>query len=360
MSITLSTNTVLTGLSNFILNLRTDDHPMGEALKYYNMFGRDVEPYGDKFRILNSEAVPTYSFSGSSDANHDLLDVCYPAQNEQVISLDTSRQIVVSIERFFSKQAAGSLSVYSELVSNLTSWLDDTFAIYMGAISKVKLGTATRSGKGAQTVTLLTDIKTPGTTPAYYTGADLEAIKRQNASLIAKKIADIKNEMKDVRTDYNTLGYHRTCDNPVIIWNENFAELVKSYLPTIYHLPDFNFENTMPAKYFGALNATTTSLAGDIAATEFTVGSGSSAKHYFPGDAVSTGSTVVANSCLTPDESLVCIICDPEAPIFVKGEKVTTAFNNPQNLIENNYLTWMYGFGIDNGKAFVKLDSTVA
>lgn len=351
-SVTLNQNSLLTGLSNFILNLRQDEHPMGNALKFYEMFKRDVG-YGDKFRIINTEAAGTYNFTtttgNSSDLSHSILGSNIPPQEEQVMSMSRARQLLVTTESFFSDEAMGSASVYSSFIANLEAWVEDMFAIYMGGQSKSYIGSLRIGSSGSKTqqkAELLTEVKTAGSTQTatvYYTGADLEAIRRQNASIIAKTIADIKAELEDVRTDYNQLGFHRTTPNVKIIWSDKYANLIKSYLPTIYHQPEFQFENVMPAKYFGTLKITTAAnkslAAGDTFVDEDTI----SSKKYFPGDTVPTGGLTASAAgikFITPDDSVICQIVDPDAIIFLSGEKVTSSFVNPQTRRTNYWLTW--------------------
>lgn len=366
MNLTLAANAVYSTMSNMCLNLRVDPHDLGDFGKYYSMFRKDVEPYAQYFRIINTDATTTYAFTGDTN----ILSTTYPPCTEDKVELDKFRQIEVSYEHFRSKAMGGSANIFSDFVSSVTQWVEDTFKLFMGATVNVFLGVTckldTTSGKPAankavQTVTIPALSGNP---------MEKEASVRVAAGVIADKVQQILDEMKDARRDYNDLGYVRTTPSPVIIWNDKVVrKLLKKGLQgnTLYQTPDFNFENTMPERFFGVGSGSTSSGTGKNyrSLVEQTI----SNKHYMPGDLLAdslTGLTAADNYQASVEgadlasDDIVCVICDSEYPIILHGETADTSFENPKAHINTAWKTWSYGLGQDKGKAFVRVKLSVS
>ena len=367
-AIVLFTNAVYSALTDMCINLRVDDHDLGNYAKYYNMFKVGVEPYNKYFRIINTDNVPTYVFNGANT----ILSTTYPAISEATVTLDQFRQIELSVEHFRSKTAMGSATVFSEFVSNVEAWLSDTFALFMGSMANVYIGvTAPGSGSAAKKSQTVTFSKSTGSG-----NANEESLLRIRAGEAAQAVQRIIDEMKDARTDYNSLGFRRSTSAPIIIWNEKYARMLKSGLSgsTQFNQVDLQLNNVMPERFFGVLaTAAIASADGskDRAAVEQDITVSSVDYHLMPGDLIPTGGAIAASSglayqCASAEGSgvtandVVCKILDPDAIIFLEGDKTATSFENPKGHTRNNWLTWGYGVGTDTGKALVTLKAAIA
>lgn len=119
----------------------------------------------------------------------------------------------------------------------------------------------------------------------------------------------------------------------------------------------------LPAKYFGHVSTSADAAEGGaiasnavvsagtvISLVEKTIGSGSSAKHYFPGDFLPTGTTVgtalhnfLYAEAAVVDEDIICKVVTNDTYKFMSAFEVGTNFFNPRALLQSNYLTWGFG-----------------
>lgn len=229
----------------------------------------------------------------------------------------------------------------------MLGWMRETKRVYDGTLYNVFIGT-TVSAEAAQNVTVpvkgLTDVK-------------------EEAMLIAQKLADLIVEMGDYSRDFNDYHNLRSYANDAIkvVWNSKFVNKIRKVdLPTIFHkdgLVDKFEEEVMPNRYFGRAVAASDIGSGKIigsdGAYDSTKGTLRAAKefdynyvHYFPGDALATSGTYVAvvggldaKDVYIEDADIICKVL-VKLPPYMSAFEVGTSFFNPKSLTENHYLTF--------------------
>ena len=215
----------------------------------------------------------------------------------------------------------------------MLGWMRETKRVYDGTLYNVFIGT-TETTVGEQDVQC--DITTAVGSATGIEAAQLEATE------IARCLADLIVKMGDYSRDFNDYQYLRSYANESIkvIWNADFVNKIKKVdLPTIFHkegLVDKFEEEVLPGRYFGSVNASAhTSVAGERAVKELIIGT----THYFPGDVISTGSSVGAGESYTPATDVICKVL-VKLPPMMSAFEVGTSFFNPRSLTENHYLTF--------------------
>ena len=172
---------------------------------------------------------------------------------------------------------------------------------------------------------------------------EVEAYNRVSAQTIAKKLADIFDELEDPNRDYNDYGFMRSYDMSdfKVIWNSEYLnKITKIDLPTIFHkdIYDGLISDKLPAKYFGTINAST----GTTQATNKTVRSlietDYGSVHVFPGELLPGNVAYQANTTYTEDGSIACKIYKKGAVPFMSAFTVATSFFNPQSLTDTRML----------------------
>lgn len=300
--------------------------------------------YGDTKLYYATDALETYPYEPDSSDQLNVLQTHRPkAPHVQAITVNKFRWIPVTIDSYLSKRAFSTERAFADFNSVCLQWLRDTRAIYMSTTYNAYIGTIeTSEGSQQQTVDLTSSV-----IPAVSTTIDAEAKNRLIAEAVAQKLADIMDEIKDVSTKFNDLGYTRSYDlsDLVIVWNAQFANLLRKVgLPNIYHkdgLLEIKPENVLPAHYFGTINTSAkTADSQTRALEEITIGG----VHYWPGQAIATGASVPAGksyqeaSAMLADGTVICKIMHKDSVPLLTGFETETEFINPKNRSENHYL----------------------
>jgi len=333
-----------------------------------------TETNADKFRVFGGEYgdQQVYTFSDvltSRAFDPDDLNLLTPEQkapvSQQAIVIDTYRTIGLYIPtQFLTKKAWGSENLFSSFNSVVESQVSNTKKLYEQRLVDVTIGnTKTSIGEQAQTIQLPTH-------------TDAEAQNRLQAEAIAEKLANIAVEMKDSTRDFNDKEYMvSTPSNSCYIYinSEKYNKILKKDLPTIFNseglMPKFE---VLPARYFGRAivegtdtDSSTKKAASGVtirAKVELTVGTGSSAKHYFPGDKFDANTTfgtsqqVAVADAYVQDKKAIAKIIHKDAFKLVDSLSLMTDFNNGKNNSRNIYLHFGYGMGRVAVRPWVSLD----
>ena len=104
-------------------------------------------------------------------------------------------------------------------------------------------------------------------------------------------------------------------------------------------------EYTLPARYFGTVNADATAGDGSTVRSlieqDVSPTSGSGAKkHVFAGDLIPTGYTAAANTSYTTNDKILFKVMHRNSSPYMSAFSVGTSFFNPKSLTENHYLTF--------------------
>jgi hypothetical protein len=312
----------------------------------------DGSLYGDTKLYYSTDVLKSFEWTGDAEAQN-LLKLHRPEAPEcQEITIDKFRMIPITVDQYLSKRAWGTEGAFSAFNSQILGWMRDTKRVYDATLFNTFVGTTSSTvGKQGKVISL----------PAEPDGAevDLEAYNRLCAQAIATEMADLIVDLEDVSRDYNDYGNLRSfnVDDLVFVWNaEQVNKIRKLDMPTIFHkegLIDKFAEHTLPARYFGNVNAT----AGTTGAANLTVRSliekdyntvepdkaGYDAKkHIFPGDLLPANTAYEAYETYAQDSTIVCKIYHKSSIPFMTAFETGTEFYNPRSLTETHYLIWGY------------------
>lgn len=351
----LNSNSIFSAIFNMIISQHVfADNIKGMYSELVDKARVDGTLFGDTKLYYATDVLKSRPWLGDSEAAN-LLNVNRPdAPKCQAITLDTFRQIDITIDNYLSKQAFADEGTFSSFNSVILGWIRETKKVYDTTTYNVFIGTTQSSVQGAKTIDITT--ATSGLT-------GLEA-KRVTALTYAREMADIIDDMKDITRTYNDYGFLRSYnedDLEIVIRKDVANEITKLDLPTVYHKDGVDISERcikIPGRYFGRAIAASDIGSGKVIGTDgaydSTKGTLRAAKefdynnvHYFPGDALATSGTYVAvvggleaTDVYLEDPNKIAVIMHKGSVPYMSAFEVATSFFNPRSLTENHYLTF--------------------
>lgn len=336
---TLNSNKIYAAIFNMIISQRVfGDNIKGTNARYMEEAREDGTLYGDTKLYYACDILKTRDWLNDAEAPK-LLELERPqAPKAQAITMDVFRIAKVTLDNYLSKQAWSTEGAFSEFNSVVESMLSDTKRVYDSTLFNTFIGTnETSIGKQKVNITL------PKAPASSATEQEVEAYNRVSAQTIAKKLADIFDELEDPNRDYNDYGFMRSYDmgDFKVIWNSEYLnKITKIDLPTIFHkdIYDGLLSDKLPAKYFGKIN----NASGNTQATNTTIRSlietDYGSVHVFPGELLPGSTAYQANTTYTEDGTIACKIYKKGAVPFMSAFTVATSFFNPQSLTDTRML----------------------
>ena len=338
----LKSNEIFTSIYNMIISQQVfADNIAGTKSELVDMARVDGTLYGDTKLYYATDVLSSAPWGNDAEAVN-LLQLHRPADPKcQALTIDKFFQISLTIDDFMSKRAWSDQDAFSSFNSVMQGWLGDTKKIYDATTYNAYVGTAT-TDVGRQKIEV--DVTT-----AVGTATGEEAA-RIEAGTIAEAIANLLVDLKDVSRDFNDYGFLRSynIDDLIFVWNSKaISRIEKRDLPTIYNkeiMEKFG-EYTLPARYFGAVNAGATDGNGttvrSLIEQDVSPKSGSGAKkHVFAGDLIPTGYTATAGTSYTTNDKILFKVMHKNSIPYMSAFSVGTSFFNPKSLTENHYLTF--------------------
>lgn len=321
----LKSNEIFASLYNMIISQQVfSNNIQGDVGKLANMAKVDGSLYGDTKLYYGTDALESTEWGADSEAAN-LLALHRPkAPTCQAITIDTFRQISLTIDNYLSKRAWGDEGAFSQFNSVMIGWMADTKKVYEATTYNCFLGTAV-SPKATENVT----VEVPDNV--------------STGQAIGEAMANLLNDMSDLSRDYNDNGALRSyaSENLKVIWNTKYINMVKKIdLPVLFNkegLIDKFDEQKLNFRYFGTVNAGAT--AGNETTVRSLVEQKIGTNHYFAGDLIKKGDTAPAGTSYTTDDKVICKIVEVLPP-FMSAFEVGTSFFNGKSLTENRYLTW--------------------
>ena len=369
----LNKNEIFQSIYNMIISQTVFADPIkGDIYGLADKFKKDGTLFGDT-KLFYSVQIGSVSDWGNDAEAENLLKLHRPVDPYcQAVVIDVFKKIALTVDNFLSKRAWGEESAFGQFNSVILGTMRQTKKVYEATMVNAFVGTeSTSTGKQAVSITIPTDngtMKDDQATPVTLTLKEKEALNRLKAQAIAKGIADLLVDIKDVSTSYNDLGYLRsyTEDELMFIWNADYYnEITKLDLPTIFHNDGLIAklgENVIPSRYFGTRNASAV-LPAAITANKYravkqmdvATGANQAVSHLFAGDYIPAGATKVLtyNSNGTAatvatelaigegyevDDTVICKVCVPESIQYMSAFETQTEFYNPLSLTNNHYL----------------------
>lgn len=350
----LNSNSIFTAIFNMIISQQVfADNIKGTYSELVDKARVDGGMLGDTRLYYSTDVLKSRPWLGDAEASN-LLNVNRPDSPKcQAITLDTFRQIDITIDNYLSKQAFADEGTFSSFNSVILGWIRETKKVYDTTTYNVFIGTTQSAVQGAKTINITT--ATTGLT-------GLEA-KRMEALTYAREMADLLDDMKDITRSYNDYGFLRSYnedDLEIVIRKDVANEITKLDLPTIYHKDGINISERcikIPGRYFGRAIAASDKGSGKVIGTngayDSTKGTLRAAKeydyngkHYFPGDALPNGTLVGVEQGLEDtdvyleDPDKIAVIMHKGSVPYMSAFEVATSFFNPRSLTENHYLTF--------------------
>lgn len=310
--------------------------------------------FGDTKTYYSTDCLEVFDWGGDAEATK-LLELNRPKTPQvQAITLDTFKQIRLTLDDYLTKRAWMNEGVFSQFTSVMTGWMRDTKKIYDRSLNKVFRGTVeTTTGSQEQTITLET------------VEGDKEATNRLQATGIARGLADIFTLLEDEGRDFNDYSNMRSYEKSdfEVVWNSDYVNKITNVdLPTMYHkeLENLDFSKKMPAKYFGIVGgkkAVTSDGAtyrmlkpgfvtlvedGNIHGEDFKKGD---TVFLFAGEVIPNNIVIATTSAInipyyTNDNTIVCKIIHKQDLPYMSAFEAATNFFNGRSLTENKYDTF--------------------
>lgn len=351
----LNSNSIFSAIFNMIISQQVfTDNIKGTYSELVDRARVDGTLFSDTKLYYATDVLKSRPWLGDAEASN-LLNVNRPDSPKcQAITLDTFRQIDITIDNYLSKQAFADEGTFSSFNSVILGWIRETKKVYDTTTYNVFIGTTQSDIQGAKTIDITT--ATTGLT-------GLEA-KRVTALTYAREMADILDDMKDITRSYNDYGFLRSYnedDLEIVIRKDVANEITKLDLPTVYHKDGVDISEKcikIPGRYFGRAITASDKGSGKVigangaydstkgilrAAKEFDYNN----KHYFPGDALATTGTYVGveqgledTDVYIEDPDKIAVIMHKGSVPYMSAFEVATSFFNPRSLTENHYLTF--------------------
>lgn len=350
----LNSNEIFASLFNMIISQEVfSDNVYDTKETLANMSRVDGSMYGDSKLYYSTDVLKSFPWTNDSEAIN-LLNLHRPQAPEcQRITIDTFRMIPLTVDYYLSKRAWATEGAFSQFTSQMLGWMRDTKRVYDATLFNSYVGTASSLvGKQQYQISIPAE-------PEDATEVNLEAYNRIVAGTIATGFADLLVDLEDITRDYNDYGNLRSynADDFVYVWNSEQVNRIRKFdLPTIFHkdsLIDKFAQHTLPARYFGNVNAS----SGTTGGTNLTIRSliekdynevepnepGYNEKlHIFPGDLLPANTPYEANETYGEDPSIVCKIYHKRSIPFMTGFETGSEFYNPRSLTNTHYLIWGY------------------
>ena len=331
---TLNPNEIMGSIYNVLISQYVyADNVKGTYSSLVDKARVDGTLYGDTKLYYDVDVLQTHNWLNDAEAQN-LLALDRPADPAcQKITLDTFRQIRLTVDNYLTKRAWSTEGAFRDFNSVMLKMIRDTKKVYDSTLYNAFIGT-NETDIGAQNYTIT-------------------AVAGQNDALtMAEALATLLVELKDVSRDFNDNEYLKSFDEKdlMVVWNaKHYNTLKKIDMPVIFHkdglLNEFDQE-VLPARYFGTVIGAGSNLytaTGDEevrALVEKDVQVGGETIHLFAGDKLPNGAMLPENECYRVDDTIAFKLIHKRSVPYMSAFEVATSFYNPRSLTENNYLTF--------------------
>jgi hypothetical protein len=340
---TLNTNKVFAALYNQIISMQVFGTGISDLSGIYGSRKVDGTLYGDTKLYVSTDVLASYEFDGTdSPGSYNLLTIKRPpAPKINKVVIDTYRQIPVTVDDYFTKQAFSGEGAFSDFNGVVLSWLTKTKDVYehtkfTADIITSALGSATL----LQTIALAA--------PSGVEGYDLI---RWRAQEFFRQLEDAIAELEEPSRSFNDNGFLRNYkleDFDIVVPRGILSTVKKNDIPFLFN-PDQKIDvKEVHWKYFGTKNESSGTTAASNTTVRSLIETDYSTTHVFPGDLLPDDTAYDADVTYTctytsrPDISAAfnaVLVHKQDFPIM-SAFSVGTSFFNARRLDQNNYLTF--------------------
>lgn len=366
----LNTNEVFASLFNMIISLQVFPAGISDLNGIYASRKVDGTLYGDTKVYTSTDALKSYEWDGSdTPGNYNLLTIKRPpAPKVNAITIDTFRQIPVTVDEYLTKRAFQEEGTFGTFNGVILSWLQVTKNVYEHTTYTARMVvSAEASATSLGTISLIA--------PTGIAGLDLIIWRAQE---LYRQIEDAMRELNEPSRSYNDNGFLRNYsidDFDIIVPLGVLSNVTKHDVPFLYGPDNKPKFKEIHWKYFGAINTTGATLAGTnttvraLVEKDYTVGQDTT--HCFPGDLLPDLATYLANETYTAtysarpdiDEDITILCIHKQDFPIMSAFTVGTSFFNARRLDMNHYLTFGHNDPYDahiGEFALLKFDTDVA
>lgn len=385
----LNSNEFLNGLFNAYGLVYTYGNNLGgRGDSLAERFKADGGQYRDQ--LIYTDVDVLYSRIWDKDDTNVLATENKGMYVQQYITIDSFRQIGLTINQFLTKRAWMDAGKYDEFRSVILKQISDTKQVYEDTLVDTFVGVH-KSGAAAANITI--------TMP---TDADAEKQNRLRAMEVFKTIGDTFNSLADYNRSFNENRYLKRFSEGdcMLVFSDKYANEFRYVdTPTVFHKEDLLAKGKiLNRKYFGSPIASTVTAADgnthravenmlitvDTAASTTKSGvkykapaAGTNrAVQVFPGDLLPEGTPLTtgdaaytanvsvylsglqgsatakaftASVCISANAyaengNVICKIIHKDAVKYLSSITTQTEFVNGKNHTQNMYLTWGYSY----------------
>ena len=303
---------------------------------------------------------------------------------QQYISVDSFRQIGLTVDQFLTKRAWMDAGKYDEFRTVILKQISDTKQVYEDTLVDTFVGVHVSKADAANiTVTMPTD-------------ADAEKQNRLRAMEVFKTIGDTFNSLADYNRSFNENNYLKRFSEGdcMLVFSDKYANEFRYVdTPTVFHKEDLLAKGKiLNRKYFGSpIDSEVTTADGNThrAVENMLITISASSGEYkapasgtnavvqvFPGDLLPKGTPLTtgeatynanvavfftglggsnmgkaftASVCTkanayVEDNKIICKIIHKDAVKYLSSITTQTEFINGKNHTQNMYLTWGYSY----------------
>jgi hypothetical protein len=367
----LKTNLVFASLFNMIISLQVFDTGISDLDGIYQSRKVDGTLFGDTKLYISTDALKSYPWDGTdTPGSYNLLTIKRPpAPVQEAITIDTFRQIPVTVDEYLTKQAFLDEGAFGSFNGVILAWLQTTKQVYEHTTYLANMVVSAQAkAKSLGTISLAA--------PSGVAGYDLI---RWRAQELYRQIEDYMKELNEPSRSYNDHGFLRNYkleDFDIVVPLGILSSVRKHDIPFLYGPDDKPLFKEVHWKYFGAINGTGATLTGTnttvraLIEKDYTVGG--TTTHCFPGDLLPNLATYLANETYTASYSArpsigsavpaILMIHKQDFPIM-SAFTVGTSFFNARRLDINHYLTFGHNDVYDahlGERALLKVATSVA
>jgi len=336
----LKTNLVFASLFNMIISLQVFDTGISDLDGIYQSRKVDGTLFGDTKLYISTDALKSYPWDGTdTPGSYNLLTIKRPpAPVQEAITIDTFRQIPVTVDEYLTKQAFLEEGAFGAVI---LAWLNTTKQVYEHTTYLASMiVSAQAKAKSLGTISLIA--------PANVAGYDLI---RWRAQELYRQIEDYMKELNEPSRSYNDHAFLR---------NYKYGPDDKPLFKEVHW------------KYFGAILGSNGTTGASNTTVRALVEKDYGAVHCFPGDLIPNSTAYLANEAYTASYSArpaigsaipaILMIHKQDFPIM-SAFTVGTSFFNARRLDINHYLTFGHNDVYDahlGERALLKVATAVA
>jgi hypothetical protein len=363
----LKTNLVFASLFNMIISLQVFDTGISDLGGIYESRKVDGTLFGDTKLYISTDALKSYPWDGTdTPGSYNLLTIKRPpAPVQEAITIDTFRQIPVTVDEYLTKQAFLDEGSFGSFNGVILAWLQTTKQVYEHTTYLANMVVSAQAkAKSLGTISLIA--------PANVDGYDLI---RWRAQELYRQIEDYMKELNEPSRSYNDHAFLRNYkleDFDIVVPLGILSSVRKHDIPFLYgpdHKPLFK---EVHWKYFGAILGSNGTTGASNTTVRALVEKDYGAVHCFPGDLIPNSTAYLANEAYTAsytarpsigaDIPAILMIHKQDYPIM-SAFTVGTSFFNARRLDINHYLTFGHNDVYDahlGERALLKVATDVA